>query len=71
VRNKSTGIIKGLRLSLPVFKIPLYRYRKSAVAGSSNESLRKSQVERNSTSRFSISPVFWIEPSDNFVLKHF
>jgi hypothetical protein len=45
VRNKTVGIIKGFLLSLPVFFIPLYRYRKSAVAGSSSESLRKSQVD--------------------------
>ena len=71
MQNESAGIIKGFRLSLPVFFIPLYRYRKSAVTGSSNESLLKSQVEKNRTSRFSISPVFGFEPSDNFVLKHF
>ena len=45
MRNKTVGIIKGFLLSLPVFFIPLYRYRKSAVTGSSSESLRNSQVD--------------------------
>ena len=41
--------------------------RRSAVTGSSNKSLRKSRVEKNKTSRFSILPGFRVEPRNNLV----